>query len=494
MARIPEDVLNRAWRTDPYVTDPHSIMAVVSQFFAHVDSTMILQILPERSTKAWVAGSAHRKSLEDLMLLYSILAVGVTLSGGPKHIASEYAQVAHYGQKKTTTSCLQVAQSRILLAVYYISAARPRDALEVMSGAAATVSGLQLNLELDKTREARLPTFPLGLNRAGYSESRRRALWSLFMLERLSGVFPERMALINPENVYIRLPADLRVFEEQLENRSPLFDPLEPSLSRTPDQPQETAAYLVEMVHLWAESQSSIYQLVHRPMSREAEDRRIRRLVGAMDHWQSVLPTRLVSGRGTLESAALGGQVGSFLTMHLLYNHAVIKLHRHSRAPHHLPVETRRSYIHKCQVFAAGIVDMIDNLETLLRARPMSLSVPPPMVAVAVAEAVDVLSASRPLTALDKVIDGVSVMKPLVDTMSNMWEESRDVRHAIDRRLHLLNRIRERASHSPRPVEGFRIVSKRDEQKDETSFHWEIFEPIECLYGRDMDIVYLGAS
>lgn len=493
MPRIPEDVLNRAWQTDPYVTDPQSINAVVAQFFAHVDSTMILQLLPEQTTKAWVASSAHRKSPEDLMLLYSILAVGVTLSGGPKHIAFEYAQVANYAQKTTTANCLQVAQTRILLAVYYISASRPRDAIGAMSGAAATVAGLQLNLEHNMTREAGLHSFPLGLNRAGYSESRRRTLWSLFMLERLNGVFPDRMTLINPENVYIRLPADHRAFEEQVESRSPLFDPHELNLSRSPDQPQEVAAYLVEVAHLWAESQSSIYKLVHRPASREAEAARIRSLIGAMEHWRSVLPSRLVNGRANLEAAALASQVGSFLTMHLLYNHAVIKLNRHSRAPHHLSTETKRNHLQKCQSFAVGIVDMIDNLEALLRARPMSLSVPPPMVASAVAEAVDVLSASGPLASLDKVIDSVRVMKPLVDTMSNMWEESRDVRHSIDRRLHLLNRIRDRASYSPRAIEGFRIVSKQDEQ-EESRYSWEIFEPLESLYARDMDIVYLGAN
>ena len=495
LPRIPEDVLNRAWQTDPYVTDPQSINAVVAQFFSNIDSTMILQLLPEQATKNWVASSAHRKSPEDLMLLYSILAVGVTLSGGPKHIAFEYAQVAHYGHKMTTANCLQVAQTRILLAVYYISASRLHDAMEAMSAAAATVASLQLNIELERTREARLPSFPLGLNKAGYSESRRRTLWSLFMLERLNGVFPDRMVLISPENVYIRLPADGRAFEEQVESRSPLFDPHEMRLSRAPDQPQEAAAYLVEMVHLWAESQSSIYKLVHRPAApREAETAHIRSLVGAMEHWQSVLPSRLVAGRGNLESAALAGQVGSYLTMHLLYNHAIIKLNRHSRAPHHLPAETRRNHLHKCQNFAAGIVDMIDSLEALLRARPMSLSVPPPMVAAAVAEAVDVLSAGQPLAALGKVIDSVRAIKPLVDTMSNMWEETRHFRHAIDRRLNLLHRIRDRASHSPGAAEGFRIVSKRGEAREESSFHWEILEPLESLYSRDMDIVYLMAN
>lgn len=489
MPRIPESVLNRAWQTDPYVTDPQSINAVITQFFAHIDSTMILQFLPERTTKSWVVSSVHRKSPEDLMLVYSMLAVGVALSGGPKHIAHEYAQVAHYAHRATTSNCLQVAQSRILLAVYYISVSRPREANEAMSAAAHTCAALQLNLEFDRTREAGVPVFPLALCRAGYSEARRRTMWSLFMLERLNGWFPDRMTMVSAEDMYIRLPADLRAFEQQLESGSPMFDPNEFQVLRTMNRPQEVAAYLVQMVHLWAESQSSSYKLVHRPAHPSLEISRVRTLLTAISHWRSAIPNRLDSMASNLEDAAMAGQLGSFLTMHLLCNHAAIKLNRYNGAPRQLSPESKKDAVEKCQHHATQIVQLIENLDRLLRARPMTLSVPPPMVAVAVAEAVDVLSASRPLASLDRVVDNMRVMKPLVDTMGNVWEESRNTRSSIDKRLHLLNRIRDRASHSPSAVEGFRIVSKADE-KGERSYHWEIFEPLERLFGRELDIVY----
>lgn len=489
MPRIPESVLNRAWQTDPYVTDPQSINAVITQFFAHIDSTMILQFLPERTMKSWVVSSVHRKSPEDLMLVYSMLAVGVALSGGPKHIAYEYAQVAHHAHRLTTSNCLQVAQSRILLAVYYISVSRRREANEVMSAAANTCVALQLNLEFDRTREAGVPVFPLSLNRAGYSESRRRTMWSLFMLERLNGWFPDRMTMVSAEDMYIRLPADLRAFEQQLESGSPMFDPNEFQVLRAMNRPQEVASYLVQMVHLWAESQASTYKLVHRPAHPSLESSRVRTLLAAISGWRSAIPNRLDSMASNLEDAAMAGQLGSFLTMHLLCNHAMIRLNRYNGAPRHLSPETKKDALEKCRHHATQIVQLIENLDRLLRARPMTLSVPPPMVAAAVAEAVDVLSSSRPLTSLDRVVDNIRVMKPLVDTMGNVWEESRSMRASIDKRLHLLNHIRDRASHSPSAVEGFRIVSKVDE-RGERSYHWEIHEPLERLYGRELDVVY----
>lgn len=492
--RISEGVLSRAWQTNPYATDPQSINAVVAQFFVHIDSTMILPLLPEQATKAWVTDSVHRKSPEDLMLLYSILAVGVALSGGPKHIAFEYAQVAHYAQKTTTANCLQVAQSRVLLAVYYISVSRLKDATEIMSAATAAINHLQLNLELDKTRDADMTSFPLGLTRDGYSEARRRTLWSFFMLERLNGTFPERIVAINPEDVYVRLPADRHAFEEQTKNLSPFFDPLQLSISKSPDQPQEVEAYLVQMVHLWAESQSSLYRLVNRPIPAEMEATKISALVGALESWQAVLPSRLLFGQATLDSAAMSGQAGSFLAMHLLYSHAMIKLNRHSRAPLQLPADAMETNVRRCQEYAVGIVDVARSLESVLRARAIALSVPFPMMAAAVAEAVDVLSASRPISALDEVIDQVLIMKPFVDGMCGVWDSSRVVQLAIDKRLQLLNSIRHYPSYSPRATEEFRIVSHSEGGRDAASSRWEMLDPVQKLYARDMDMFYLGAS
>jgi hypothetical protein len=493
MPRIPENVLIRAWQTDPYASDPQSINAVVSQFFAHIDSTMMLRFLPEQATKAWVAGSTDRKSPEDLMLLYSILAVGMALSGGPKHIAWEYAQVAHFAQKSTAAYCLQLAQCRILLAVYYISISRRNQANDMLSAAAATVASLRLNLELDKSGQAEMiSSYPLGLTKAGYCEARRRTLWSLFILERLSGMFPARLAMINAEDVFVRLPTDWRSFEEQAESHAPVFNPHELSLARMPEQPHDIAAYFVEIVHLWADSQSAVHKLANRPAPLDSEAARVRSLVGAMEHWHSSLPTRLLATRSNLESAALAGNTGTFLTMHLLYNHAMIRLNRYSRAPRQLSGEMRSIHIQKCYDYTSRIVEMIEMLDRLLRARPMILTVPPPMVAAAIVEAVDILSANRPLSHVHEVIDHIRMMKPLVDTMGNVWEESRALRHLIEQRLRLLAQISERGPRQSSPIEGYRIVS-RSEEKTEV-YRWEIMEPMGRAFEKEMDIVYFGLS
>ncbi|KJK84895.1 hypothetical protein H633G_11285 [Metarhizium anisopliae BRIP 53284] len=108
---------SRNGRTDPFVSNPQSISTVLWQFFGHIDNAIVIRFLPEDIFKSWVVSSAHRKSPDDMMLLYSILAIGMILSRGPKDTAFEYAQVAHYAQKSLTTASLHLAQSRILLAL-----------------------------------------------------------------------------------------------------------------------------------------------------------------------------------------------------------------------------------------------------------------------------------------------------------------------------------------------------------------------------------------
>ena len=490
MPRIPDSVLGQAWQTDPYVTDPQSINAVITHFFAHINSTMIIQFLPEQATRAWVANSVHRKSPEDLVLLYSLLALGVALSGGPKHIAYEYAQVAQYGQKVTEKNCLQLAQSRILLAVYYTLVSRRCEAEMMMSAAASTAVSLKLNLELDKTGEANSTSFPLGLNRAGYSEARRRTLWSLFMLERLGGLFPDRLTMINPGDIYLRLPADPRTFEEQMDSNVPFFSPEDSSFSKASDHLYDGVRYMVDMVHIWSECQASVYRLLHRPASRETEAVRVRSLVGALERWQSALPKGLSSSRFNLEAAAVGGNLGSYLTMHLLYHHAMIKLYRHIRMPQQLSGETRWNHVQRCQEHATRIFDIADNLDHLLRARTTNPSSPPPIVATAIAEAVDVLSASRQLGQVHNVLESVRIMKPLVDATANIWVESHGARFALEQRLHALNRIRDRGPLLSSPGEGFRLTSKYEGPKDEKSVYWEMTEPMDKTFAKELDIFY----
>ncbi|KAM0346142.1 hypothetical protein ACHAPU_005913 [Fusarium lateritium] len=490
LPRISEDVLNRAWRTDPSLSDPQSIRAVISHFFVHLDSTMIVRFIPENVFKTWVLNPGHRKSPEDLMILYSILAVGVALSGGPKAIAFEYASVAHYAQKYTTANCIQLVQTRILLALYYISISRSSEAGEMISSAVATASCLQLNVEIEESREASLATYPFGMNKAGYCEARRRTFWSLYMLERLDGRFPDRLAMINAEDIYTRLPADSHSFEHQVDGHAPVFNPYVSGVTAAHDREFGISAYLVEMVHIWSNDVCRIFRMARRANLMGTDMESPQRILKRIQDWRYALPSRLAFTASNLETAALAGELGPFLTMHLLYNHAMIKLSRHTMVAGRPSSPSPGHHIHTCYEHAIQILEMAKALVRLHRGGQTVLSAPAPVLAMVLVEAVDVYTSSGRLSHVSDVIENVHMVQAVVQAMFAIWDNVRGAQEAIDERFRMLHRIRERDSQSSNFVEGYRIFYSSEIREDEKILRWQIHNPMEKLYPKDMDILY----
>lgn len=492
LPRISDEILRRAWATDPYGSDPESINAVLTQYFGQIDNTMILQFLPEKIFRCWVSNPARAKTPEDLMVLYSALPIGVALSGGPKAIAYEYAQVAYYAQRMTSFPCLQLVQSRILLAVYHISASRLQEAGELISSAAAAAACLQLNQELEAPRPVESSaTYPFGMNHLGYREARRRTLWSLFLLERLNTVFPNRPAMINAEDIYVRLPADSETFERQADAFMPLFDPDEPMNAKLTDKASEITSYLVEMAHIWWTCQAGIFRLASRSARSDADLARTQYVRKRAEDWSSSLPSRLTFCGSNLESAACSGKAGPFLTMHLLHHHAIIRLNRHHVSMTGLSDKARADHVRVCCEHAASILDIASCLDRILRVRPMTLLTVPPAMSVAVLTAVDVLTAGGDLASISELSQRIRAAKMAVDGTAKVWEHSAVDQEAIEQRLQMLMRIfRSQGTQLTASADGYRIFPTAHGAHEEGQFRWQMMEPMEKPYLVDIDIMY----
>jgi hypothetical protein len=490
LPRLSDEVLSRAWRTDPYVSDPQSISAVVSQFFDHVENTTIMRFVPEDTFKTWLANTAHKKTPEELMLVYSMLAVGVLLSGGPKHIASEYAQVAQYAQGRPGPNVLHLAQSRILLALYYTLGARRCEANDMISGAAGVTACLQLNMELESSRESGLTVYPFGLTKAGYSECRRRTFWSLFMLERLCGMFPDRLLLLHTDDTYLRLPADVQVFESQLESRMPFFDPHESQLPAMPKQHHGTTAYLVEMVHVWARCEHAIYRMSRRSQASREDMNTMQGVLSSLDKWQRTLPQSLVWSSMNMTEADKNGCIASFFMMHLLFSHAMIKAHRHPHSSNQLSENKRADLLHQCGSHAKRIMDIGVYIEHVLRTRTTALAMPPPTTATVLAEAMDVLSARGAVSRISELIRDGQMVEALADQNGAVWAESLGAKEAITERLSKLNQIRDQKTAPSGPLTGSQLVGQRNEPESQ---QWVFEEAMaRSIPTGNMDIVYMA--
>ncbi|KAG5942127.1 hypothetical protein E4U60_007479 [Claviceps pazoutovae] len=485
--RIPDDVLHRAWQTDPFLSDPQSISTVLSQFFGHIDNTIVIRFLQEDIYTSWVSSSVHQKGPEDMMLLYSVLAIGVALSGGPKHISYEYAQVANYAQKSLNTPCLQLVQSRILLAVYNIATYRLAEANELLSSAIATGVCLQLNQEIDYQRDIALKDLLIGMNRVGYAEARRRTFWSLFLLERLSPLFPARATMIHGEDIYVRLPSDTESFEKQVEVCMPVFSPHETSVRAFAERPSSITCHFIDMVHIWSSCQSTMDRLARRPISSDVEGPRIHNLKRRVLEWLTNLPSRLSFSGSNLESAAFSGKVGSFLTMHLLCHDAIILLNRYHLSVAELSAEKRASHFQECHNNARNIVDIICCLDRILRVRPSILSVPPPALATVGTTAVDVLTSTGSLGAISHTLNYMRVVKTAVDSTSHVWEHASICQQLLDQRSQNLYQIRDQGSRLI-STEDFEVGTYPGEESEQR--RWQIYRPLERLYPFEMDVIY----
>lgn len=494
LPRIPEGVLYRAWNTDPYISDPVSINATISQFFAHVEETMIVRFLPQKVFTAWVASSVDRKSTDDLMLLYSVLAVGVALSGGSKRIAHEYAQVAQYAQRLTTVQSLQLGQTRILLAVYHASSSRLSECNEIMNAAAGTAACLQLNLEVDHPETASVSDYPFGMNKAAYCESRRRTLWSLFLLERLTGLFPARPTMMDAEDIYVRLVDDLDGFEKQMDSRMPLFDPYEYRLPKTAEQSLDVRSYLVEVVHLWSSCQTAIYRSARRPQPSKVDSATQGALLRRLQDWSAGLPAHLIFSDSNMEAAAHVGSASALLVMHLLYNHAMIRLNRYQHGARDMPANTRAHHYRRCCHYANNILDIAQCLERCLKHRPATLRIPPSVLVSMMTEAVDVLSARGAVSHLAELVDNIHLAKAVMEVMGRAWGVHGLEDGPISKRLQKLLQIRNRRSWPPSPAEGYQVVQGSQVGANDKEAQWQINDSIDTLCPRAMDIVYNHGS
>ncbi|KAG5979358.1 hypothetical protein E4U55_005248 [Claviceps digitariae] len=487
LPRIPDDVLHRAWQTDPFVSDPQSISTVLSQFFGHINNTIVIRFLPEDIYTSWVSSSAHQKGPEDMMLLYSVLAIGVALSGGPKHISYEYAQVAYFAQKSLSSPCLQLIQTRILLALYNIATLRLGEANELVSSAIAVGACLQLNQEIDHTRDAALRNYPFGMTRTGYAEARRRTFWSLFMLERLSPLFPDRAPMIHGEDIYLRLPCDTESFEKQVDAGMPVFSPYETSVRFSTDRPSDITCRFIEMIHIWSSCQSIVHRLAHRRNASDAEGLQIRALTNRVLDWQTNLSSRLSFSGSNLESAAFSGKVGSFLTMHLLCHHALILLNRYHVSAAGLSAESRSSRFRECHENAKSIVDIVCCLDRILRIRPSILSIPPPALATVGTTAVDILTSTGALGSINDTINHMRVVQTAVDSTCRVWEQGRICQQLLDQRLQNLCKIRDQGSLMI-STEDFEVGNYSGGESEQP--RWQIFRPMERAHPLEMDVIY----
>lgn len=179
----PDDPLTIEWTTDPYEADPEATSHYIETYLTYVNDNLY-PIFPRRRFLLWLK-SATTRSLDDKMLLYCMLAMGCVVSHRPeKLIALErYSRTARYAvEHNRNTLTLQIAQSRIIMSLWYYAIGALLNSWDFVGAAVRTVCGLRYNVESGVVVE-QSQVCEYGLHPQALIECRRRTFWVAFLLD-----------------------------------------------------------------------------------------------------------------------------------------------------------------------------------------------------------------------------------------------------------------------------------------------------------------------
>lgn len=492
LPRIHEDLLCRAWQTNPYVSDPQAIGTAIASFFDHVE-TAALRFLPAQLFRDWVKNNAHTKSPEDLMLLYSISAFGLYASGGSRRLAHEYAETARFACERSTPS-LQLVQTKLILSLYYLAYARGLDSYEYLGSAISIALALQLNLELDETSEAASPSYPFSMNRATYDESRRRTFFSCFVLERTNGLFPSRSALIRADDVFLRLPCDEALFNDNIDTPSetPLF-----SVAREVPSSESGVGimgYLVNIAEVLGRVLGGVQQEARGSAPVDADARFIERIGERLRQYQDALPPKFRFSNPNLARATDEGVDGSLITLHLVLLLTRTKFARHAQSEVARTLQAQ-TISQKCIMLAGDLMFATTALrDQLIERRDTAEPFLPTTFAVhAAVEAIDILTASGTASSVSASIQEVTAAQELCNSICSVWQCARVQKKALDERAEALELLRSRSAgeaESETETEAAIPGCQVSQPLDSGTFQFRFLAPLEKRFPVRMDAIY----
>lgn len=172
------------WANDPYQVDPEITMHYLETYFMHINAATY-RLFPRKLFLDWVKGETV-KSPDDLMLIYTLLAMGSIFSSRAerKHEGSLFGKIARFAVERNHGNySLQLIQSRLLLAFYHFSMGDAHKAWDYGGMGFRVVSGLRLNVEDGITDIGDDDILEYGLNRHAVEECRRRTFWAAYIMD-----------------------------------------------------------------------------------------------------------------------------------------------------------------------------------------------------------------------------------------------------------------------------------------------------------------------
>ncbi|KAL3491237.1 hypothetical protein BJX62DRAFT_251443 [Aspergillus germanicus] len=448
-----QDPLASDWRADPYGVDPELATHYIEAYFTFINDRLYY-MFPRRRFLLWLR-SCHTKSLDDNMLLYSMMALGSVFSDRPDRMTAlkRYSRTARYALEHNQHSLsLQLAQSRIIMSLWYYAVGALVKSWDAAGAAVRTVCGLRYNVEMGGVITEQSQQCEYGLHPQALIECRRRTFWTAFLMDRLSCFYAPSTTSISSQTAFLRLPCREEIYEAQEYTTVPFFQHF---LNQLPVSQEDelsglsAMALLIDVISIWGDVSDHVFRLSLIPAEsyNGLFEEFYSTIVRRSDQWLSRLPNHLSFTAVNLERSIRGRKVDPFISIHLLYHATLLKLNRYARAQLLRPGMTQQ-YVHTARNHAAEILRTALALVRYASEYDVSsMTTDPvtpkgtllnPFLGYIILSAVDVLSAGGQMLDLPECINLIRGGLEVVRELSCFWGSTKPLVSLIDSRLDAL--------------------------------------------------------
>ncbi|KAF7872198.1 hypothetical protein EAF04_003123 [Stromatinia cepivora] len=483
IARSSDHTLQSDWQIDPFHSAEAGLSDELLEVFFKYAPEIAYCMFPKNKFTRW-ARFTQDKSLNDLMLIYSMLALGAAFSPNSKHkhLGAGYAAIARHACDSRRI-CIQLVQARLILALYYFAINNLNDSWDFCGSAVRAASGLKLNVEIEKSDDAYLKSFPFGFNFSGYAECRRRTFWSCYLMDRFNGFGSGHLSMVDPKHVYLRLPCDDQSFDNQINVQNPLFEASNP---RSQDYPRTIGlmAYLINVSTIWGDVMSNIYSNSQRPHPiRGSEFNNFyRSIMDRLSSWKSTLPNRFAIPTEALERVPDASELGTYITMHAVYHTTFMQLLRYVQ-PYSLDNSQHLRYICIAEEHAKSLLEVTNIVANRRESSGMRspssgtfTEFSSPFVGYAIISAVDILSAKPSRASIPSIISSFHGARSVISEIAQFWQAAMTQEALISQRVSDLDEIDRR--------------NWSASAKELSNGTFGMREPLEKTFSRENDGIY----
>ncbi|CAK4034841.1 transcription factor C6 like [Lecanosticta acicola] len=448
MPRSPGKVL--AWEEDPFALEPEMTMHLLDLFFAYVNNATY-GIFPRHHFMRWVTSYAE-KCQNERTVLYALMAVGSIFaddrySGVGKHCA----QVANEALlSKIGRFSMSLAQTRLLLGLYHFAKGANNVACDYVSSGINVAVYLRLHTErgcFEEETAVEKSRNEFAFTKEQLVECKRRTMWTCFLMDHYCGATHN---LMNSQDIFIRLPCTEDTFECGLASNAPQFDNgiTDPATTiLTPSSAVSPMAWLVLIAAIWGNVYSFTHRATHRSASTyESEYEKFYEETRAnLENWAARLPEALQLTKTNVEGSVQRGYGGPFISMHVLYHLAWLKMNRFARHEH-IPksiarnVRTAHRHAHELlqvmSLFRAAKWEIMDK-----EGHQASFLFTMPFAGYAILAAIDVIGAGGLDSNLTATLDLISCGLDCLRELGRYWDSARDQEKACEKRYYQIHNV-----------------------------------------------------